>query len=121
MLPSFGGTTKLFAFLCLGKLVIFIVQTAGLLEPVWSILRALETWCKGIFAFWPPEHELVKEFRECGLCIGAWVFTALAICGRINLIDFIDNGIISYILTGFVSSFIVHLLSGGWKYHFEAP
>lgn len=110
--------TRLFVFLSLGKLVIFIIQTAGILEPVWSILRALETRCGEAFAFWPSEHELVKEFRECGFCLGCWVFSILAICGRIDLIDFIDNGIISYVLTGFACSFIVHLLSGGWKYHF---
>lgn len=110
--------TKLVVYLALGKLVIFIIQTAGILEPVWGILRALEVRCRGAFAFWPSEHELVKEFRECGLCIGCWVFTLLAFCGKMDLIGLFDHDVISYILTGFASSFIVHLLSGGWKYHF---
>ena len=110
--------TKLVVFLALGKLIIFIIRTAGLLEPVWGLLRALETRCGGAFAFWPSEHELVKEFRECGFCIGCWVFPFLAICGRIDLIDFFGDGIISYVLTGFASSFIIHLLDGGWRYHF---
>jgi len=114
--------TRLFVFLGLGKLVIFIIQTAGILEPVWAILRTLEMRCRGAFAFWPSEHELVKEFRECGFCLGCWVFSFLAFCGRIDLIDFINNDIISYVLTGFLSSFIVHLVDGGWRYHFgEAP
>lgn len=104
-------------FLGLGKLIIFMIQTAGILEPVWSILRTLEMRCRGRFAFWPAEHDLIDEFRECGFCVGSWVFPILAFYGKIDILDFI-SGPIGYILTGFISSFVVHLLDGGWKYYF---
>jgi len=109
--------TKYFILLALGKLLIFMIQTAGILEPVWSLLRTLEIRCRGRFAFWPAEYDLIDEFRECGFCVGAWVFPILAFCGKINIFDFL-SGPIGYILTGFFSSFVVHLISGGWKYWF---
>jgi len=91
-------------------------QTAGILEPVWSLLRTLEIRCRRAFAFWPAEHDLVEEFRECGFCIGCWVFPILCFYGKIDVLGL--SGPIGYILTGFFSSFVVHLMSGGWKYHF---
>ena len=117
-LPFSGVMTEYLVYLGLGKLVIFMVQTAGILEPVWSLLRTLEMRCRRHFAFWPAEHDLVDEFRECGFCVGSWVFPILAFCGKIYMFNFI-SGPIGYILTGFFSSFVVHLLDGGWKYHFN--
>lgn len=118
MLSSFGGMTNYFVFLAVGKLVIFILQTAGILEPVWNLFRTLEEWARRYFAFWPADHFISEEFRECGFCVGCWVFSFLAIYGKINVLDIFINNWVSYILTGFLSSFVVHLLSGGWKYHF---
>jgi len=109
--------TEYLVYLAIGKLLIFMCQTAGILEPVWSLLRTLEIRLRGQFAFWPSEHDLIDEFRECGFCLGAWVFPILSFCGTINMFDFISRPI-GYILTGFFSSFVVHLLDGGWKYHF---
>ena len=118
MLSSCGDTTRYFVFLAIGKLVIYIVQTAGILEPVWKSLRILEERARGRFAFWPADHFISEEFRECGWCIGCYIFPILCAYYRINVFDFFSNGIISYILTGFVSSFIIHLVSGGYHYYF---
>lgn len=103
-------------YLALGKLVIYIVQTASILEPFWFVLRILEKRCGGRFVL-PPDHDLVGDFRGCGFCIGCWIFTIFAFYGKINMIDFLD-GSVGYCLTGFFSSFVIHLVSGGWKYYY---
>jgi len=121
MLSSSGDTincVNYLVFLAVGKLLIYAVGTAGILTPIWAFIRVFETRLRGSFAFFPSEYYLVDEFRECGWCIGVWVFSFLAIYGRINIFEFFPNGIISYILTGIASSFIVHLVSGGYHYHF---
>lgn len=110
--------TEYLVYLVIGKLLIFMCQTAGILEPVWSLLRTLEMRLRGRFMFWPANHDLVDEFRECGFCIGCYIFPVLCLYYRVNVIGIFPDGVVSYILSGFVSSFIIHLFSGGCKYWF---
>jgi hypothetical protein len=53
----------------------------------------------------------------CDLCLGFWVYTTLCFLFNVNIINL--DQIISKILTGAISSFIVHIFVTGWKAKFQ--
>jgi len=59
--------------------------------------------------------KFLADLFECDLCLGVWVFTALAIPFKMNLIDLFYVPVLSWILTGAITSFVVHVFSNGWK------
>jgi len=66
----------------------------------------------------PIDTGFLKGLHECGLCSGFWVFSALAALLKIDLLTswfgFFYIPVVSEIVTGALTSYIVHLLSLGF-------
>lgn len=63
----------------------------------------------------------LKKLSECDLCFGTWVCCALAVAFQITILDDVLPRvfILSEIVTGCVSTFLLHLLTLGWKTKFD--
>jgi hypothetical protein len=61
------------------------------------------------------EGRFIYELFSCDLCLGVWVYTILAFFFKANIYDMFYFPVISEILTGITTSFIVHVFSAGWK------
>jgi hypothetical protein len=61
------------------------------------------------------EGKFLQELFSCDLCLGVWVYTVLAFFFRANIYDMFYIPVISEILTGITTSFIMHVFSVGWK------
>lgn len=94
MLSSYIG------YLAVGKLIIYIVQK---------------------FVSDATKIELLNKWASCDLCSGVWIYTALALFFRITILSdvLIYVPFVSEIVTGCVSSFIVHLITIGWREKFN--
>jgi len=88
-----------FIFGCLGRLVIYLAQ--GFPKR--------------------PKGEFWDELFECDLCLGVWVYSILALIFKIDIFTeyFGYASIVGMLLTGMVTSFIVHLLKIGWNEKFS--
>ena len=91
----------------IGKLFIFLIQKSPYSKYFISLFRG------GGRAF-------LEELFGCGLCLGFWVYFLLALVFDwadidVYIIDVQHAHIISAIITGAVTSFIVHVFSVGWK------
>lgn len=68
------------------------------------------------------KYEFWKKLFTCDLCLGVWVFFSL--CGFYRY-EFISEfagiyiPLVSEFLTGAIVSFVVHLISLGWKFKFS--
>jgi hypothetical protein len=86
-------------FAVVGRLIIYIVQK---------------------FVADATEIELLNKWASCDLCSGVWVYSLLAyFFGFAPLEIFPYVPIASDLVTGCVTSFIMHLLVLGWKTKFE--
>ena len=93
--------TEIALYFAIGRLVIWLLQIAGPLEKLWQL------------------HPKLRELRECDLCLGFWVYTALALWFRFNwLPDVMYIPVLSEALTGGAASFIMHLIRLGWSAKF---
>lgn len=68
------------------------------------------------------ENPFIGKLHRCGLCFGVYAFTFLAWFLKIDALS--DLGfwyvpIVSEIITGMISSFVVHLFSLGWNAQFN--
>ena len=88
------------AFGVLGRLAIWTIQPAALLNPFFS------------------KSAKLRELRECDFCLGFWVFTGLAFALGLNLTDPIHIPVLSEALTGLAASFLSHLARLGWESKF---
>ncbi len=60
------------------------------------------------------------ELFSCDLCLGVWVYWILAFMFKINIIqDFSSVPIISELITGGITSILVHLIRIGWEAKFS--
>lgn len=72
----------------------------------------------------PPFSEskidFVRRVWECDLCAGVYVYTAISLIMRVSLFSEIFYvPLISEAITGGIVSFIIHLITLGWKSKFE--
>jgi hypothetical protein len=95
--------SKLLVYVLVGKLIVFISQKFPF-QKVPLIGRLFE------------EGKFLEELLSCDLCVGVWVYTFLAFFFSVNLFEewFYVIGLTEF-LVGAVTSFIVHLISMGWK------
>lgn len=84
----------------LGRLLVWSIQTTGLLTPLFSLSAKL------------------RELRACDFCLGFWVFSALAYLFGLNLLSPIYVPVLSEAITGLVASFVSHLARLGWETKF---
>ena len=62
----------------------------------------------------------IKKLLSCGLCWGFWVYTLLSFLqGEILFWEYMYIPVISEMVTGGISSLLVHLVTLGWKTQFE--
>lgn len=90
-------------FAGLGKLLIFTIQKYPLTEKLREI------------------HPFIRDGLDCDFCLGCWVYLFLAWVFGMNIFE----GYLPYIplitelLGGIVISFIMHLISIGWRDKFS--
>jgi hypothetical protein len=68
------------------------------------------------------ENKTIHKLHICDLCSGVYLFTLLAFVFHVSLLTLFGVSyifIISEFLTGAIVSFLVHLISLGWKTKFE--
>ena len=93
---------KLLAYVLIGKLIIVLLQ------KVFSDNYHSQ-----------KENFLVKLFG-CDLCLGFWVYFGLAFPFGINLIyEIFYIPVLSEFITGASISFIMHLITFGWKARYQ--
>lgn len=83
-------------YLLAGRLLTFLLQTTGLLRPLWKA------------------HPLLKELSECDLCLGFWVFLGLGQRKPFGLWP----GLVERVVLAALASFGAHLLRLGWESKF---
>lgn len=88
--------TQFVLYLAAGRLLTWLLQISGLMRPVWG------------------KHPKLKELAECDLCLGFWVYLALAPRRAFGLWS--DPG--ERIVLAAFSSLAAHLLRLGWQAKF---
>lgn len=84
-------------FALLGKLLIYLTQQ---FPPIQKI-----------------KIEFFQKLFECDLCLGVWIYFALSFVLKSDIFD-LNVPILGEFLTGTVTSFLVHLVSIGFKMKF---
>jgi len=90
-------------FAVVGKLTIYFIQVFPL-----DHLPLVGKWFRGC----------LNKLWKCDLCLGFWVYLFLAVVLHANIFNFYVNGI-NEIIMGMITSFLVHLISLGWKDKFS--
>lgn len=86
-------------FLLVGRLLIWLIQTNGLSKPLWETTPTL------------------KELGDCDLCLGFWVFLAMALMVRKATFTLWPQWF-DYVIQAAVSTFMAHLGRLGWQSKF---
>lgn len=65
--------------------------------------------------------EFIRKLFSCDLCLGCWVYFVLAVFLQVKLFDdvYVYVPFVSEIITGCATSFVVHLISIGWRERFS--
>ena len=92
--------TEFFHYAVTGKLFIFLLRK---FPPFRSFMG---------------KWEFSKELMDCDLCLGFWVYLALSPFFKIE-IETIDNKLVRNVSLAGVTSFIMFLISSGWRENFE--
>lgn len=89
-------------YLAAGRLLTWLLQTNGLMRPVWGL------------------HPLLRELGSCDLCLGFWVYLALvAFLPPTHHSSFIGwPSWVGFIVLAALSTFIAHLLRLGYQAKF---
>lgn len=90
-------------FISLGKLLIYL----GMQVPLPQRIEKFKT---------------IKYWHECDLCFGTWVYAFLAYFMHLSLLAVLGFSyvpVLSEVITGGAVSFLVHLLTLGWKAKFD--
>lgn len=80
----------------LGRLIIWLLQISGLMQPIWEL------------------HELATELRDCDLCLGFWVYLALALAQPGKPFGQWPK-LVEVVLLAALTTFVVHLIKIGWQ------
>jgi hypothetical protein len=92
-------TISYLLFMGIGRLMIYL----GMKFPLFSESR----------------YEFVRRLFECDECLGVWVYTILSgVMGVVLFKDMFYVPFASELVTGGITSFIMHLLSLGWSQKF---
>ena len=89
---------NLLFFLAAGRLLIWLLQTNGLMRSVWA---------------WKP---ILTELGGCDLCLGFWVYLGLAVFLPAPFGIWPDA--IEAVMLAAIASFAVHLMRLGWQIKF---
>jgi hypothetical protein len=61
------------------------------------------------------EGKFLHDLIACEECFGVWVYIPLAFFFKVNFYDVFYFPVISEALTGMTASFLMHLISAGWR------
>jgi hypothetical protein len=98
--------TDYFTYCVVGRILIYIIQKASL-----SYLPLIKSdkW-KGF----------LTQLFGCDLCLGVWIYTLLAWFLNVNVLyEYVYVPVISEIITGMITSFLVWLVRNGWSSQFQ--
>jgi len=98
--------SKLFFYILIGKISIYFIQ----IFPPTSLLFKIKYI-----------GEYLEKLFTCDLCLGVYVFGVFAWLLHIDLITLLGFSYIPFIselITGAITSFVVHIFSIGWKEKF---
>ena len=90
-------------FILLGRLAIYVVMQIPLPKSLAKI-------------------EMIKKLHDCDMCFGVWVYSILAGFLQIDILELLGFWyvpLVSEILVGIVTSFLVHIFIIGWKAKFD--
>ena len=90
----------------IGKLLIYLVQKSPYGNFIGKIIGREDV------------RRFLQELLSCDLCLGVFVYAILAWIMKTNIIN-IYVPVVSELITGAGMSFIVHLLSIGWREKFS--
>lgn len=87
-------------FALIGRTLIYLIQ------------KFPKTWLT-------KKSKFLDDLFSCDLCLGVWVYVGLNLLAfHITAYNEYDSTIIGEIVTGAVTSFVMHLISLGWKEKF---
>lgn len=93
-------TVSYLLFMGIGKAMIYL----GMKFPLFSESR----------------YEFVRRLFECDLCLGVWIYTILSfVMGVVLFRDLFYVLFVSELITGGITSIIMHLLGLGWSAKFS--
>ena len=61
----------------------------------------------------------LKELVDGDLCLGFWMYLLLGVMVRKDIDEKIENKIVSRLATASFSTFVIHLISIGWREKFS--
>jgi len=71
----------------------------------------------------PSVNKTLTYLHGCDLCSGTWIYFLLAFLIRVDFVQLMGFGVhypvVSQFVTGGISSFVMWLLSAGWKSKFD--
>ena len=65
------------------------------------------------------EGGFIGRLLRCDLCLGVWIYSPLAYLLGTSMTDLLPVGVVSSIITGMATSFVVHVFSAGWNTRFS--
>lgn len=88
---------------------------------IYALIGRLLTYLLQKFLSSNIENGFFGRLIECDLCLGWWIYTGLSLAFRINILYDIFPYVpfLSAIITGSITTFIMHLLILGWRLKFE--
>jgi hypothetical protein len=93
--------TELVIYLLIGKLLIYTLQKYPFSDFFPDLFR---------------EGAFLKKLFDCDFCLGFWVYFVLTFVFGMNFFyEYFYIVLVSEVLTGITASFVMHLLSIGWK------
>jgi hypothetical protein len=87
-----------FAYACVGRILIFIIQRFPYTERI--------------------TRHILPDVEKCSLCLGVWVYWGLAFLFKTNILEQTYLPIVSELVTGMVTSFLVWVFEAGFKDYF---
>ncbi len=92
--------TQYLIYLLVGRLFIYLAQKFGHLDE--------------------SKIKFIKDLFSCDLCLGVWLYTFLSWGTGIQILSDViqSHTLIMGLVTGGVSSFLVHLIVLGWREKF---
>lgn len=98
---------KIIIYAGLGKLLIYLAQ----IFPFQKIVIIGKLW---------QSNKFLGELFACDLCLGVWIYFFLALLMKVNFFEELCSiPIIFEFFTGASMSFIMHLLTIGWRDKFS--
>jgi hypothetical protein len=92
-----AGEVTILAFFFVGGFLTWLIQTNGLIQPLWK------------------RHRILEKLRECDFCMGCWIFPFIAWAFNVNFLEPFNIAWVSPIITGWIASWLAHVFKIGFK------